>query len=364
MGNAQQNYLVDHYDDPSLWTQVGTNVEISEGVVNFKNLSYAGQQRRVYRQLAEPLLTTDDWKFSFDFVYSELGFRSGPSVGHNLIVLTEDNKENGRLCPDIACTGQPISDTDYISVYYGNDLEGGNNRFSINSKINETFFTSDFIFFYNLNQKLYFDFEKVGVVLSLSVYVDEDRTILLNNQTVTSNLCEIAPLNFIQHCASAAGDYLRGLTGQIDNLILDKNYTTSCSPASKWYSNNTTVFPNFTKNIGIGTSDAQMKLSVVGNVGVEGDIIAKGVIARPSVWPDYVFSEDYNLKSLEELEKYIDKNAHLPGVPTEKEVLENGSDLGATNAILLEKIEELTLHLIEMNKRVKELESIISEGKK
>jgi len=71
-------------------------------------------------------------------------------------------------------------------------------------------------------------------------------------------------------------------------------------------------------------------------------------------WPDFVFTENYKLLTLPELEKYISTNGHLPNVPTEKEVKEEGIDLGEMNRILLQKIEELTLYVIELEKRIEE----------
>lgn len=64
-------------------------------------------------------------------------------------------------------------------------------------------------------------------------------------------------------------------------------------------------------------------------------------------WPDYVFDEDYDLKPLTEVENHIKSHRHLPGVPSSKEIEESGIDLGAMNTLLLEKVEELTLYLID-----------------
>ncbi len=74
-------------------------------------------------------------------------------------------------------------------------------------------------------------------------------------------------------------------------------------------------------------------------------------------WPDYVFDKDYELKSLEETKAYIEKNGHLPGVPSAKVVESEGLDVEEMNKILMEKVEELTLLLIEQNERIKKLES-------
>ncbi|MBI2280161.1 MAG: hypothetical protein HYU68_05680 [Bacteroidetes bacterium] len=73
-------------------------------------------------------------------------------------------------------------------------------------------------------------------------------------------------------------------------------------------------------------------------------------------WPDFVFNEEYQLKKLSDLEKFIKTNKHLPNVPTEKEVKENGIKLGDMNAVLLQKIEELTLYIIDLEKRLKKVE--------
>jgi len=80
-------------------------------------------------------------------------------------------------------------------------------------------------------------------------------------------------------------------------------------------------------------------------------------IANKAGWADYVFTSDYQLLSIEELESYIIENNHLPGVPNTEEVLKNGLDLAESNKILLEKVEELSLHIISLNERLKTLES-------
>lgn len=70
-----------------------------------------------------------------------------------------------------------------------------------------------------------------------------------------------------------------------------------------------------------------------------------------NTWPDYVFEDDYNLMSLEETEKFIEDNGHLPNVPSAVEVESQGLNLAETDKILMEKTEELTLHLIELKKQ-------------
>lgn len=73
-------------------------------------------------------------------------------------------------------------------------------------------------------------------------------------------------------------------------------------------------------------------------------------------WPDYVFQPEYQLPDLLEVENYIEQNHHLPGVPSANSVAEEGIDLSEMNAILLEKIEELTLYVIDLEKRLQVVE--------
>ncbi len=76
-------------------------------------------------------------------------------------------------------------------------------------------------------------------------------------------------------------------------------------------------------------------------------------------WPDYVFHENYELTSLDELESFIENYGHLPEIPAAKDVEEAGIELGEMNRLLMQKIEELTLYTINQEKRIKELEAQI-----
>jgi trimeric autotransporter adhesin len=76
----------------------------------------------------------------------------------------------------------------------------------------------------------------------------------------------------------------------------------------------------------------------------------KVAVAGSAQWSDYVFAKDYNLMPLDEVEQFVKKNKHLPNVPSADEMVKEGNDLGKTDAKLLEKIEELTLYIIEMKK--------------
>jgi hypothetical protein len=131
-----------------------------------------------------------------------------------------------------------------------------------------------------------------------------------------------------------------------------------------------------TGNFGISTSSPTEKLDVNGNIytnakvligtaglntgthslAVNGSaIFTKAIVRLTGTWPDYVFKTTYKLPSLNDLEKYLLKNQHLPDVPSAAEVEKNGIDLGDNQTILLKKVEELTLYMIELNKKVEAL---------
>ncbi len=111
---------------------------------------------------------------------------------------------------------------------------------------------------------------------------------------------------------------------------------------------NNLILQSSSGNVGIGTTTPGEKLSV------NGKIRSKEVKVEAANWPDYVFTNGYELPSLSETEKQIKEQGHLPGIPSASEVKANGIDLGEMNARLLKKIEELTLYLIEKDKAIKE----------
>ena len=112
-------------------------------------------------------------------------------------------------------------------------------------------------------------------------------------------------------------------------------------------------------NIGMGvTPRADYKLAVAGTMG------ARKVKVTQETWADYVFRAGYKLPTIDETEAFINTNKHLPGIPSEKEVVKEGIDVGEMNKLLLQKIEEQMLYIIEMNKEVKELKKELKELKK
>lgn len=92
-----------------------------------------------------------------------------------------------------------------------------------------------------------------------------------------------------------------------------------------------------------------------------GQVQAKSVYVSLSIWSDFVFKDDYELMGLKDLEKYIQNNNHLPNIPSEDEVKQNAINLGEMDAKLLQKIEELTLYLINQQKEIDELKSQLNK---
>lgn len=108
-------------------------------------------------------------------------------------------------------------------------------------------------------------------------------------------------------------------------------------------------------NVGIGTINPQDKLSVNGKIRAH-EIRVTTAVAD---WPDYVFKADYKIPLLSETEQFIKTYGYLPDVPKAEDVESNGLSLGEMNKILLKKIEELTLHVIELDKSNRKQQDLI-----
>jgi len=109
------------------------------------------------------------------------------------------------------------------------------------------------------------------------------------------------------------------------------------------------------------TSNGSLAIGTVDPLGyklaVNGNVIATSVKVKAYAnWPDYVFKKEHALMPLSELKAYVDKNQHLPEIPSAAEVEKNGQDLGEMNKLLVKKMEEMTLYMIEKDKQIKDQE--------
>jgi len=108
-------------------------------------------------------------------------------------------------------------------------------------------------------------------------------------------------------------------------------------------------------NVGIATTTPQYLLSVNGQIG------AKDVIVTNIGWSDYVFDPGYRLRPLTEVASYIKEHHHLPEIPSASEVEKKGLSLSDMQSKLLQKIEELTLHMIQQDKENRELRERLAQ---
>ncbi len=111
--------------------------------------------------------------------------------------------------------------------------------------------------------------------------------------------------------------------------------------------------------MGIGTTNVDPTIALK----VNGTVVAKEVLVTVNNFPDFVFKKDYSLMPLKEVEAYIQKWSHLPSIPAEKQVLEDGLNLAEMNKLLLQKVEELTLYIIDQDKRIDDLEKKVNKRK-
>lgn len=107
--------------------------------------------------------------------------------------------------------------------------------------------------------------------------------------------------------------------------------------------------------IGVGIPSSEIPKDY--KVAIAGGLIVEDVLIElKETWPDYVFGKEYSLLPLKEVENYIMRNGHLKNIPSAQKVANEGINVGEMNVKLLEKIEELTLYIIQQEKRIEKLE--------
>jgi len=146
---------------------------------------------------------------------------------------------------------------------------------------------------------------------------------------------------------------LPGSTGSqnaVGKMVLGtRRHFNKYNSGSQWYYGDDITIDG-AGNIGIGTLEPKSKLDV------RGKVIANEVEIKINIGADFVFEADYQLPKLSEVESFIKENKHLPEIPSEKQMKEDGVSVNELQIKLLQKIEELTLYVIEQDKKIKELE--------
>lgn len=200
---------------------------------------------------------------------------------------------------------------------------------------------------------------KFTVLGDIAIY-DPQSILIFRNSTTSGNYSQIRfqePFGTSQFSITHASDRLRLTNGTLIStspaFAIDTNGNVgigTVNPTAKFHVQSTVM-------IGSGSPATGYSLSVNGRIISEE---VRVVLYGTADWPDYVFENGYNLKPLPELEKFISRQKHLPGIPAAGQVKKEGFDLGDMNRRLLEKIEELTLYIIQQDKKINTLQQQVS----
>lgn len=186
------------------------------------------------------------------------------------------------------------------------------------------------------------------------VVVDENGDVSVGNSTTGDMyINSTAPSIFLQKNNSIRGyvNYSGTNFNLLRSLVGDGGKITIRNGPSGIY-----ISEDGHTNVGTGAKPTGYRLSV------EGKAIATEFTALPfASWPDYVFAEDYKLKPLAEVKQFIAENKHLPNIPVAAEIEKNGIQLGDMSKRLMEKVEELTLYLIQLDEKNIKLQQQVDE---
>ncbi|WP_425237726.1 fibronectin type III domain-containing protein [Ulvibacterium sp.] len=153
--------------------------------------------------------------------------------------------------------------------------------------------------------------------------------------------------NFTATALDAAGN-----ESSVSNAVSVTTNSSGGGGSTVWNEANSVA--SYTGNVAVGTATVPNGYQMA----IDGKLITEEVKVQLSGnWPDYVFSAEYRLPTLEEVQKHITEKGHLVNIPSASEVEAEGIELGEMNKLLLEKIEELTLYILKMDKEIKALKN-------
>ena len=279
------------------------------------------------------------------------------SMVFNLFVNGQTNDLNPNGNVGIG-TLSPTTDLHVVGDAIFQRGDGGSNHLNLSSNSSGVFITSDDP---GTNQKnLYIRASPVGssgqnrgIYFQAGKYNDNFKTRMVVTGSGEVGIGTISPTHLLHVAGSSkwsgnASSYTEvnsGSSGQYIKQVANDGATTS------WFIR------------GYALDNVQAEFNN-GGINVNGTIKAKEVNITATGWPDYVFRPEYKLMPLTEVERYIQKHGYLPNIPSEAEVIEKGINVGEVNARLLEKIEELTLYMIEQHRELQSQKLVIAEQAK
>jgi hypothetical protein len=190
-----------------------------------------------------------------------------------------------------------------------------------------------------------------------------EQDVIASNVTLKLKRISATQITLVANCTDAHKQlrilfrYSSGLNTTValgsSGVVIESGTTLIAQPT---YLSNLTGKLNLNVANNVNTSDYTLA--------VGGKAIAESITVKlQSGWADYVFNKDYKLPSLKEVKAFIDKNHHLPDMPSEGELVKDGLNLGEINKVLTKKVEELTLYLIEKDNQMLEQRKAIADFK-
>jgi len=320
--NAQLDSKNWEWDSSYKWTWTNNRIFIYnrlnvEGTLGTSNAFYFYD----WENNKSPLGITLDGSYIFNYGYTNINndINDYSILGHGFGFYKGKNTFNN----DLNVTKS------YVSGYMGIDFFAGDH-----SEKNGSAMTLGH------NKRLGLGIEKPIYMIDVSSY----DALGLNLKRKEANGTEGSISMTLENATASKWNLSVGSAG---DFTINNNATTATSNALNIKSTGEVV-------IGAWKPKTGYKLSVKGKVACEELTIE---LSQNGGWGDFVFDKTYDLKSLEETEKYISENKHLPGIPAAVEIEENGLSLGEMQRLQMIKIEELTLHLIELKKQNESLKS-------
>jgi hypothetical protein len=242
--------------------------------------------------------------------------------------------------------GSPISNSDITSNILSRSKIG--QRITLNTGMTDAFIQSN-PSFTNYNTQLFVNKNLTRAISLFNTVTntagDEVFTIYGDGKTII-NSSNVSPFEIIQNTTGGANG-IKVTTNQNDLKVMSINNNNFSVPPFIVYGDGKTV-------IGVPKLITGPHIDALLTVG--GKMVSQSCYVTQQNWSDFVFAKDYQMPKLSDIELYYKQNGHLPQIPSEKEVKENGIDLGEMNKLLLQKIEELTILMVEQDKRIKDLE--------